>query len=42
MKASLTPMLAAIGDYFTWWQGILLVALIVLLVFYWQYRKRQY
>jgi hypothetical protein len=30
------------GEYFTWWQGILVVILIALIVFYWQYKKKQY
>lgn len=36
-----TPILGAVSDYVSWWQWILLVFLIGLLIFYWQYRKRQ-
>jgi hypothetical protein len=41
MNSSLFNTLAALGEYFTWWQGVLLIALIVLIVFYWQYKKKQ-
>lgn len=29
------------GGLFSWWQGVLLLVLIGLIVFYFQYRKKQ-
>jgi hypothetical protein len=29
-------------NMFTWWQGVLVVILIGLIIFYWQYKKKQY
>jgi type II secretory pathway component PulF len=34
-------MLAALTDWFTWWQGVLLIVLIALIIFYVSYRRRQ-
>jgi len=34
-------MLAALGDYFYWWQLPLVIVLIGLIVFMYWYRKRQ-
>jgi hypothetical protein len=33
--------LAAIGDYFVWWQLLLLIALVALIVFWVMYRRKQ-
>lgn len=42
MSSLLGTMLVAEGEgYFSWWQGVLLLVLIALIVFYWQYRKKQ-
>ncbi len=41
MSSLLGNTLAAFSDYFTWWQGILLIILIALIIFYWQYKKSQ-
>jgi|GEM_PF-7039162 len=42
MNLLLPNTLAQISEYFTWWQGILLIILIGLIIFYWQYKKKQY
>jgi len=34
-------MLAGLGDYFEWWQGIMLILLIVVIVFWVWYRRKQ-
>jgi type II secretory pathway component PulF len=34
-------MLAALSDWVTWWQGVLLIVLIALIIFYVSYRRRQ-
>lgn len=34
-------MLAAIGDYFEWWQAPLLLVLIGIIIFWIRYRKSQ-
>ena len=37
-----SPMiLAGAGDYFVWWQGLLLILLVAVIAFYWMYKKRQ-
>lgn len=41
MDSLLNNTMAALGEYFTWWQGVLAIVLIVLIVFYWQYKKKQ-
>ncbi len=41
MNSLLNNTLAAISDYVQWWQWVLLVILIALIIFYWQYKKKQ-
>ena len=33
--------LAAVGDYFVWWQIPLLIGLVALIIFWMMYRRRQ-
>ena len=34
-------MLAALSDWFKWWQGVLLLVLIGLIIFWVMYRRKQ-
>jgi hypothetical protein len=38
---SMVHTLAAIGDYFVWWQAPLVILLVVLLVFWKIYKNKQ-
>ena len=41
MESLINVPLLAQSSWFTWWQGVLLVALIILIIVYFQLRKRQ-
>lgn len=39
--ADMTMLAAKISDYFSWWQPLLLVIVIALIVFWVMYRRKQ-
>ncbi len=41
MQNLLQNLTLAESGYFSWWQGVLLIVLIALIIFYVQYRKKQ-